>query len=115
MDKTRCIIVPLNENAMIKLNYGLKYSEANDEDYRVWRISQDIFDNLWHTGIFQEINSKCDSLIDDYEDECIKSQKLSNVLKILEKDKYKNNVYLYELKKLVELARTNNTCVDFAF
>ena len=69
-------------------------------------IFQDIFDNLWNTGIFQEINPECDSLIDDYEDEFIESQKLNNVLSILEKDKYKNNVYLYELKKLIKLART---------
>ncbi|MGY8770346.1 MAG: hypothetical protein ACKVH8_18175 [Pirellulales bacterium] len=47
--------------------------------------SQAFFEALWHLGLFSEINSKANSLIDDYEEEFIEAIAIDSVVQSVSK------------------------------
>lgn len=114
MEKLRTIIVPTSKNAMEELNYGIEYDKVNRNDYLLWHLSEKEFSLLWDCGIFDSINSKCDTLIDDYEDECIEYEKLLIVKKTIIQYK-KPFTELQKFGELVDIALMYATCIDFAF
>jgi hypothetical protein len=65
MNKT--IIVPKNKDALNALNYN----EATDDQLYELLLNDHQFKLLWKTGIFNNINTIADSMIDIYEDENI--------------------------------------------
>jgi hypothetical protein len=67
--KNYYIIVPKHEAAMNALNYN----EANEDDLIELELNKTEFDELDNTGIFQQINNTCGTLIDEYEDESVTS------------------------------------------
>jgi hypothetical protein len=61
----RGVVLPLNEEA----EEGLRYNDVNESTQAEYlEISRDLFSNLWEIGLFDEINRRCGSLIDDYEE-----------------------------------------------
>lgn len=63
----RYITVPKDKDAEIALDYDT----AKPEQLIEWELSQEEFVELWNLQIFDKINSTCDTIIDDYEDESI--------------------------------------------
>ena len=67
MSHIRYIIVPKNQDAIMALDYDM----AKPEQLIEWELSQDEFMELWNLKIFDKINTTCDTIIDDCEDENI--------------------------------------------
>ena len=63
----RYITVPKDKEALIALDYDT----AKPEQLIEWKLTQDEFMELWNLKVFDKINSDCDTIIDDYEDESI--------------------------------------------
>jgi hypothetical protein len=74
----RGIVLPLDEDAEECLR-------ANDVDtttnVRVLAIpSEEMVDSLWRLGLFREINSRCATLLDDYEEEVVEASSVGAIL-----------------------------------
>ncbi len=80
----RGIVLPLTRETAIEMS-ECYVSEESEVKYLPIR-SDSLFDELWKTNLFQEINSSCNTLIDDYEEEELRPEALSSALrKIIEK------------------------------
>lgn len=105
MNKIRYISVPLNEKGIEDYNYG----KENSDNIKLFKLSENEFDNLCNNGIFDKINFKCNLLIDDYESEEISASNLEIALNIVKKNKC--NI----LVEALELAIKHNTLVGLDF
>jgi hypothetical protein len=65
----RSVVLPLDENAEQSLRANDVNTATAVQHLRI--IGDAFFESLWKTGIFQEINRRCGSLIDDYEEEFV--------------------------------------------
>lgn len=63
----RYITIPKDKEAAIALDYDI----AKPEQLIEWRLTHEEFTELWNLQLFDKINTTCDTIIDDYEDECI--------------------------------------------
>jgi hypothetical protein len=43
-----------------------------------------MFEKLWEVGLFREINSRCASLLDDYEEEMVEASSAAGILAAIE-------------------------------
>jgi hypothetical protein len=73
----RGIVVPLDEDAEESLRCGNVTKEIK---VRYLRIPDILFDVLVIHGFFKEINRRCKSLLDDYEDEIVESSSAGEIL-----------------------------------
>ena len=74
------ITVPVDREAEMLLDTD----ECPDEKLAELNLSQEELDALWKTGLFQELNTACNVLIDDFEDEKIRDKEaLAKGLKIV--------------------------------
>lgn len=97
----RYISVPKTLAAMRKLDYD----RAEPSDLKEMILSDEDFSQLFQTGIFEEINLKLGSWIDDYEYEAIiGTVKLKNLREVLEAHISKSEGTLPTMKTLHELA-----------
>jgi hypothetical protein len=64
----RGIVLPLDAAAEECLRRNNVHSDTNA---RYLRIDGNLFEELWRLGLFQEINARCGSLLDDYEEAII--------------------------------------------
>jgi hypothetical protein len=84
-------------------------------------ISNDaMFYKLWDTGIFQSLNQKCGTIIDDYEEEALKPDNMEIAMSVLIefKQTIKDpdvNLFVENLITLCRSAQKNNHPVYFVF
>lgn len=104
MKRSRYISVPLNEQGIKDYNYG---EESNN--IKVFNIDETQFSTMEELGVFDEINNRCQLLIDDYESEEIKGSNLEIALNITK------NTNCELLTTALELAIKYNTLVGLDF
>ncbi len=79
----RGIVVPLSAQRADEM---ASFHVSSEEDVEYLEIKDDsFFDSLWGTNLFQDINRKCGSLIDDYEEEVLAPEALIGVLGVVTK------------------------------
>ena len=100
------IVIPLTDET----NSQFKNGDINDcVDVKLLMLTQNEFDLIWETGLFEEINSLLHKSISEYEEECIDS--LEPFLRILKgyQKKYKHNDLIYDLlNKIHNILLTGN-------
>lgn len=112
MIRERFIRVPKDEKAMEDYDYGVQKQEQMEEMI----LSEERYKVLNDTGVFNEINEKCDIIIDDYEEEVLELDKIPMALEVVNQLIESNsNEELVELKKMLDLAVTYKTIVGFDF
>jgi len=92
------IIVPKN----IKAQQALTYDNATNEQLLVWELTDEEYNHLNDLNVFEIINDKCNTLIDDYEDEEIAYSKLQEIINIFDRnnDKLLNKFHQYILEAI---------------
>lgn len=74
----RAIVVPLDQKTEECLR---AYDVTEDANVHLVKIPDDeLFILLWQLGLFEEINRRCGSLIDDYEEEMVNATEIHKVL-----------------------------------
>lgn len=106
MSRDRYISIPLNEDGKTEYDAGIE----NTDNILVLNLPEKEFDFLYSKGIFNDINNKCDLLIDDYESEVINNKSLQWCKDIM--SQYDD---IGTLKKAIDLAIKNNTFVGLDF
>ena len=109
----RGIVLPLNDEAEESLRY-----DDIDETTRVRHVGiagQSFFETLWELGLFQGINARAGSLIDDYEEEFVGSDSLVSILESINEVRWKRRAatddietFLNDLSALVIDAKNLN-------
>jgi hypothetical protein len=78
----RGIVLPLDEDAEESLRTNDVTESTN---VRLLRIASDaLFEALWETGFFQEVNTNCSTLIGDYEEELVGESSVGGILAAVE-------------------------------
>ena len=111
--RNRVITVPKNKDAQEDLNYD----RANQLDLIEWRLTDEEFNKLYTLNVFEIINSTCQVLIDDFEDEeitdAISLQKVKTILdEMIFKDPFPE---LVQMKEITEYALNYRTGLFFFF
>jgi len=103
----RGIVLPLNDRAEealrsndVEKNTIVQHLPIPDDAF---------FEKLWKIGIFHEINQRCGSLIDDYEEEFIEVTRIPSLTEAIEKVSGETTqadlkAFLTELHKLTTTA-----------
>jgi len=76
----RGIIVPKHAASLKAVE-----EDSIDSPEGFWHLKfsdQKQFERIWSTGLFSEINEKCHTLIDDYEQESVSEKKVHMIIKI---------------------------------
>jgi hypothetical protein len=113
----RGVVMPLDQSAEEQLRND-NVSEATQVEW-IEIGSQSLFDALWNLGLFQDINHRVDSLIDDYEQEVVESDHVgeigSAVKAALSKKRLTSELrsFLASLSALAERAKVNRRPVFF--
>lgn len=112
MERERLIRVPKDKKAMKDYDHGIQTQEQMEEMI----LSEEQYKVLNDTGVFNEINNKCDIIIDDFEEEVLEQNKIVIALEIVNQLISNNsNEQLINLKKMLVLAIEYNTIVGFDF
>lgn len=112
MERERFIRVPKDERAMKDYDYGVQKKEQMEEII----LSEVQYEALDNTGVFDEINEKCEIIIDDYEEEVLELDKIPTALEVVNQLISNNkNEELIKLKRILELAIRYKTIVGFDF
>lgn len=112
MERKRYIRVPKNRQAMEKYNYGIQEKEEMEEMI----LNEEQYMILEDFGVFDKINQKCDILIDDYEEEEIKLDKIPLALEVVNQIiKANRSVELLKLREMLNLAMHYKTMIEFDF
>lgn len=78
----RGIVIPLDVEAELSLRNN---DVTECTNVRVLQIPDDgIFEKLWRIGLFQEINSRCSTLLDDYEEGWIEAKLAQGIVVAIE-------------------------------
>lgn len=104
MERIYYISVPLNKLGVNEYDHG-----EDTDNIKSFELDENEYINICMTGIFDEINNKCNLLIDDYESEIIDGKDLKIALEIAEN----NNCKI--LIKALNLAIKYNTFVGLDF
>jgi hypothetical protein len=116
--KRRWICVPKNQEAMDKNNYyGFTQEDIeNGELFYFLELNEDEFCELWNNEVFDIINSECNSIIDDFEDEIIPYEQLQVAYDaVSELNKKLKSESIFKLLKMFKLAIEHETEIDFSF
>jgi len=74
----RGIVLPLDEVAEASVR---AYVVSETTSVRYLKIpSEELFETLWRLGLFREINARCGTLLDDYEEEMVEPARLGAIL-----------------------------------
>lgn len=111
----RGIVSPLNSAADIAFRSG---ETCESTQVNFVPIDNALFTVLWQLDFFLELNRKCDSLIDDYEEESLDGEQLDMALAVAQSFRSRATSprtleFLDEFAKLVEHARTLRLSVEF--
>jgi hypothetical protein len=111
--KTLC--VPLSVDAMKRL----EFDTCIEGDLVELKLDQDEFDVIWMSGLFSELNSELDIMIDVYEDEQISYDKIDIALGVWRRfvngNRYQEVTALKMIGDLMELAKEKRTGIFFYF
>jgi len=105
----RGFVVPLDHEAL-----GAMLGNCVDGGVNVsfFEISNEIvFEGVWRSGFFAEINKQLGLMIDDYEEEWIEYEKLQDALKVVHKFKNEFCGNLEEVKVINGLERAITTAI----
>ncbi len=108
------ITVPINQEAMEKLNYDA----CEDDELIELYLDENQYKELWSSKILEAFNEKLNIMIDDFEDESIyniESLKLSRNITIDFIKISPHNNSLKKLLKLIDIAIENKTGIFFYF
>lgn len=112
MERKKFIRVPINKKA--KQNYDLGILREDELETLV--LSDDQFQELYKMGVFDNINKKCDIIIDEFKDVILELDRIPAAIEVLTKLISENdNADLVEIKKMLELAVSLGTIVGFDF
>lgn len=103
----RGIVLPLDDCAVESLR---RYEVDDQTRVKYVPIHTDaLFLELWNLGLFKEINARCGTLIDDYEEEFLNPPQLASALAVIEsiqKKSTSSNLRVNDfLKELDSVAR----------
>ncbi len=108
----RYITVPKNQDAILALDYDM----AKPEELIEWKLSENEFIELWNLKIFDKINTTCDTIIDDYEDESITEiYRLNECFLIINQMKINSNQIIQKFSKMIQYAIDFETGIYFYF
>lgn len=107
MSKIRFISVPLNDQGIEEYDQGVE----DTKNIKVFELNEEEFKELYSSGIFDVINSKCNLLIDDYESEIIDKDNLELGQTILKDYKLESSKF----DDALELAIEKETLVGLDF
>ena len=107
----KVISVPLSIDAMNRLDID----SCIEGDLQELELKQTDYEQLWDTGIFENLNQSLGINIDDYEDEMIPFESLPNAIKTLENYQQNSGDIVDKLKSLMEVALSRKTGVFFFF
>ena len=112
MNRQRYITVPLDSEAMEAYDIG----EENIENSLEWMLTEEEFDVLNGIGIFNQINSECNLIIDDFESEVIQGNNLEKAFKIicLLNENTPNSI-IEKFKIFIQTALDKDTFIAFDF
>lgn len=108
------ITVPINQEAMEKLNYDTCEKDELIELY----LDENQYKELWNSKVLEAFNEKINIMIDDFEDESIHNIEYLKLSRNIAIDFIKINPHNNSLKKLLELidiAIENKTGIFFYF
>lgn len=74
----RGVVLPLDDDAERRIRSNEVNETTNVRHLRI--VDDSEFDALWKIGIFHEINARCSTLLDDYEDELIDTVSVDGVI-----------------------------------
>ena len=113
----RGIVIPLDQDAEDCLRAGNVEETTN---VRFLPLDVDTFFTMWRYGLFDEINSRCKAMIDDYEDDLIEptllkeaSAGIAAIAKLPEARRPENAIFLADIAALVDEARETSRPVVF--
>ncbi|TDQ51319.1 hypothetical protein [Permianibacter aggregans] len=109
----KLLTVPVSKDAIERLDLDACF----DGDLIEVALSEEEFNELWGTGIFNVLNDQLSVMIDDFEDESISNDKLSDAW-VLVKAKLEGMPDCAPLKRLlsqIENAQRFNTEIYFYF
>lgn len=115
MEKIRFIIVPLNLKACHELDYAVDFNRCSKADFNIWYLDELEFEELYKTGIFDQINTACDLMIDDFENERLNNEFIDSVLELIKEGSYFYNIQIVKLVELLKLAKSKSTFIEFDF
>ncbi len=108
----RYITVPKDKNAV----EALDYDTATDEQLIEWKLTHDEFMELWNLQVFDKINSDCDTIIDDYENESItEKERLNQCFLVVNQFSNKGNGSVKRFTEMVKTAIDLKTGLYFYF
>lgn len=108
------LTVPVNQKALEELDCD----SCSKDDLEEISLSDQEYQELWHSGIFNLFNEVLDLMIDDYEDEVITGVANLALAKKLTLRCIAENPQVHALKKLlkqIELAEEYQTGLFFYF
>ena len=112
MERDKYIRVPKDKKAMEDYDFGIQKEEQMEEMV----LSEEQYNKLHETGVFDVINEKCDIIIDEYEEEVLELSKIPTALEVVTQLINNNqNEELLRLKEMLNLAVLYNTIVGFDF
>lgn len=104
------IVVPKNEDAVEMYNYNM-YSE---EDVLILPINEEDFCWLYDNQVIEEINNRCHSLIDEYEEEDLSGEQIIVALAVISDFMKKYNTpILNDIKNMLTEAKKRNSIICF--
>jgi len=107
----KIISVPLTIEAMERLDTN----SCIDGDLKELALEGLDYEQLWKSGLFEELNKNLNIIIDDYEDEKIPLERLQDAIKIVEEFPQKNGTKISSLLNLFRVALERKTGVFFYF
>ena len=112
--KKRYITVPTTIKSMKEFEYG---NIIEDEIEEVM-LTNDEFDKIWNLGLFENLNTACNAMIDDYEEDTIEIDQLENALEVvtsLNNALFERSELIERIQELIKLAIKCKTCIIFDF
>lgn len=115
----RGFVVPLNEDAEQALI-------ANDVTYNTavdfYEFPNNgVFESVWETGLFDEINAQLGTMLDDYEEDVIVNDQIlilrevASSFKKIREGPFSEKKAITELIRLCDVALKHNTSIFFVF
>ncbi|MDD3393476.1 MAG: hypothetical protein PHG19_02380 [Anaerotignum sp.] len=112
MSRLRYLTIPLDEAATEDYYNGVE----NHVNTIEWSISENEFEQLQESRVFEIINSHCNLMIDDFESEIIERQSMEKALECIKETYRQNpNSALEILLSYTEKALKHKTIMAFDF
>ena len=74
--------------------------------------NEEVFEGLWEKGLFESINDRLGTMIDDYEEEKVEAQSLPSLRMVVTKFEKTAKVDSLEMKAVSELLRLCDIAIE---